>query len=283
MIDIFLHIFVFTGSCDSIQGFRKIDTDRWEFANENFLKGKRYLLKNIQRRKSNQSTNEEPNNPSIEAEVERLRKEKTEMMQEVIELQHEQRETHRYMESVNEKLVAAEHRQKQMVSFLGKVIRKPTFLSFLRAMKEEQIRISSPRTARKFVKHQPHESNPLSNLDFGTETEDHDSKGKNVLNMQSEASPEDLLLPPADSGKGKNVLDPISGGIADITVKQEDIWSMGFETNAEIWSDLGNYGLPEFGAGGGELSELWNLGTSGGENWQGEDIRFDEIGRQQNP
>ncbi|KAI3696700.1 hypothetical protein L6452_29188 [Arctium lappa] len=264
-------------------GFRKIDTDRWEFANESFLRGRRYLLKNIQRRKSNHSTNEEANNPSIEAEVEQLRKERTEMMQEVIELQHEQRETHRYMESVNEKLEAAEHRQTQMVSFLGKVIRKPTFLSSLRAKKEREIQISSSRTARKFVKHQPHESNPPLYLNFGTEVEDHDSKGKTVLNMQSEARPEDLLSDPVDSGKGKNVLEHISGGIEDINVKQEDVWSMGFEMNAEIWGDFGNYGLPEFGAGGGELSELWNLGTSGGENWQGEDIRFDEIGRQQNP
>ncbi|KVH99919.1 Heat shock factor (HSF)-type, DNA-binding [Cynara cardunculus var. scolymus] len=268
----------------SFVGFRKIDTDRWEFAHGSFLKGKRYLLKNIQRRKSNQSTNDEANNQSIEAEVERLRKEKTEMMQEVIELQHEQRETHRYMESVNEKLKAAEHSQKQMVSFLGKVIGKPTFLSSLRAKKEQQIRISAPRTARKFVEYQPHELIPLSNLDFGIETHDHDSKGKTMLDMQSEAGPEDYLSPPADLVKGKKVLEPISGGIEDITVKQEDIWSMGFETNAETWTDLGNYELPEFGAGRGDLSELWNLGTSGGDNWQSEDISFDdEIGTQRYP
>ncbi|KAJ9559168.1 hypothetical protein OSB04_013782 [Centaurea solstitialis] len=235
-------------------GFRKIDTDKWEFANESFLKGKRHLLKNIQRRKSSPSTtNEEANN--YEAEVERLRKEKTEMMQEVIELQHEQRETHRYMESVNEKLKAAELRQKQMVSFVAEVIQKPTFVSSLRAKREERNLISSsPRTARKFVKHQqPHEPNLLPNP----------------------GRIEGFLSTPVDFGEGKNVLDPIY-------VKQEDIWSMGYETNAEMWTDLGSYELPEFGAGGGELPELWNLGTSGGGNWGSEDIRFDEIGRQQN-
>ncbi|KAI3512180.1 hypothetical protein L1887_19426 [Cichorium endivia] len=254
-------------------GFRKIDTDRWEFANERFLRGKRYLLKNIQRRKSNQSTssNEEPNN-STEAELEQLRKEKTEMMQEIIDLQHENRETHQYMESINEKLKAAEHKQKQMISFLAKVIKNPTFVSSIQEKKVHQLHIASPRTTRKFVKHQPHESNPL------TVPDDRVWKGKDVSGMESEVAPEYLF--PVDLGKGKNVLEPVSVGIDDVSVKQEEIWSMGFEANP-IWSDIGNYELPEFGAGGVEQPDFWNLGTSGGVNWNSDDICFDEIGRQE--
>ncbi|GJX30961.1 heat shock factor-type, DNA-binding protein [Tanacetum coccineum] len=228
-------------------GFRKVDTDKWEFANRSFLRGHRYLLKNIQRRKANQAhTNEEVNTLSVEAELEQLRKEKMEMMQEVIELQQQHRESHKHMESVNEKLKAAENKQKQMVSFLAKVLQNPTFVSSMREKKEQMLQFPSPRASQKFVENQPHDPNPVS---ISEGPEDPFFKGKNVLEVEP-----DYLL------------EPVFGGIDDISVKQED-----------IWSELRNYELPEFGVGDVELSDLWNAGTSGGENWGNDDICFDEI------
>lgn len=77
-------------------------------------------------------------------------------MQEVVELQQQQRGTIQQMESVGEKLQAAEHRQKQMVSFLAKVFQNPGFLGRLRETKEQR-QITSPRAMRKFVRHQQQE------------------------------------------------------------------------------------------------------------------------------
>ncbi|XP_039026314.1 heat stress transcription factor A-3-like [Hibiscus syriacus] len=141
-------------------GFRKIDTDKWEFANEAFQRGKRHLLKNIQRRKSPQSqqvgSDLRPYNDvgrsRAEGEIERLREEKSMLMQEVMELQQEQQCTARHVEVVNKRLQSAEQRQKQMVSFLAKLFQNPAFLARLRQNKE-QGEISSPRMWRKFVKH----------------------------------------------------------------------------------------------------------------------------------
>ncbi|KAJ7976059.1 Heat shock transcription factor [Quillaja saponaria] len=150
-------------------GFRKIDTDRWEFSNEAFQRGKRHLLKSIQRRKSPQSqqmgsyvgSSTESGKPGLEVEIEKLRKERSMLMQEVVELQQQQRGTIHHMGVVNQRLQSAEQRQKQMVSFLAKLFQNPAFLSHLQ-QKKEQKDIDSPRLRRKFVKHQQYEKRTSS-------------------------------------------------------------------------------------------------------------------------
>ncbi|KAF5737481.1 heat stress transcription factor A-3-like isoform X1 [Tripterygium wilfordii] len=144
-------------------GFRKTDPERWEFANEAFQRGKRHLLKNIQRRKSPQSQQvgsylghfSETEKLGLEGDVERLRKERSTMMQEVIELQQQNQGTVQHVKVVNQRLQAAEQRQKQMLSFLAKLFQNPDFLACL-CQKKEQGSLGSPRMRRKFVKHQKH-------------------------------------------------------------------------------------------------------------------------------
>ncbi|XP_042477467.1 heat stress transcription factor A-3-like [Macadamia integrifolia] len=142
-------------------GFRKIGTDRWEFANEEFIRGKRHLLKNIHRRKSSQShqigsyseSSVEAGKSGMENELERLRSEKNLMMQEVVTLQQEHCGTSQRLEAMKQRLQTAEQRQKQMVSFLAKLLQNPAFLARLQK-KAERKEIGSPRVIRKFIKQQ---------------------------------------------------------------------------------------------------------------------------------
>lgn len=147
-----------------IQGFRKIDTDKWEFANEAFQRGKKHLLKSIQRRKSPQSQqiasyigpSTEAGKSGLEGDLERLRNERSTLMQEVVELQQQQQGTVHLMEAVNERLQSAEQRQKQMVSFFAKMVQNPSFMARLK-QKEQQKEIGSPRVRKKFMTQQQHD------------------------------------------------------------------------------------------------------------------------------
>ncbi|KAI4349018.1 hypothetical protein L6164_009674 [Bauhinia variegata] len=156
------------------QGFRKIDTDKWEFANESFQRGKKHLLKNIQRRKSTQSQQvgsyigpfTEAGKPGVEVEVERLRKEKSMLMREMVDLQQQQRRTVHHVGEVNQRLQSVEQRQKQMMSFLAKLFQNPAFLARL-LQKKEQKNGGSSRVRKKFIKHHQHDAGTSDSLREG--------------------------------------------------------------------------------------------------------------------
>lgn len=94
-------------------GFRKVDPDRWEFANEGFLRGQRQLLKNIHRRKpvshgqppqqqQSQSTTVGPcvevGKFGLEGEIERLKRDKNVLMLELVRLRQQQQSTERELQ-----------------------------------------------------------------------------------------------------------------------------------------------------------------------------------------
>ncbi|KAL4592455.1 hypothetical protein LXL04_005450 [Taraxacum kok-saghyz] len=125
-------------------GFRKVDPDKWEFANEGFLRGQKHLLKTIIRRKpaSLHNHNHQPpttqassvscvevGNFGLEEEVEWLKRDKNVLMQELVRLRQQQQSTDNQMQSMAQRLQGMEQRQQQMMSFLAKAVNSPGFLA----------------------------------------------------------------------------------------------------------------------------------------------------------
>ncbi|CAF2136294.1 unnamed protein product [Brassica napus] len=123
-------------------GFRKVDPDQWEFANEGFLRGQKQLLKGIVRRKPQNQQQTQVQNSSvsacvevgkfgIEEEVERLKRDKNVLMQELVRLRQQQQATEHQLQNVGQKVQVMEQRQQQTMSFLAKAVQSPGFLNQL--------------------------------------------------------------------------------------------------------------------------------------------------------
>ncbi|KAJ0249775.1 hypothetical protein HA466_0152230 [Hirschfeldia incana] len=124
-------------------GFRKVDPERWEFANEGFVRGQKQLLKSIIRRKPSQVQPQkqpqvqhssvgacvEVGKFGLEEEVERLQRDKNVLMQELVRLRQQQQVTEHHLQNVGQKVHVMEQRQQQMMSFLAKAVQSPGFLN----------------------------------------------------------------------------------------------------------------------------------------------------------
>ncbi|KAL8531668.1 hypothetical protein ACS0TY_008311 [Phlomoides rotata] len=121
-------------------GFRKVDPDRWEFANEWFLRGQTQLLCNIVRKKHTTRTHSH-----IKFEDE----EEEELVVEIAKLKQEQKSLEQELESMNRRLEATERRPQQMITFLCKVAQDPEILP--RMMLERRLTSSSSDKKRKFI------------------------------------------------------------------------------------------------------------------------------------
>lgn len=160
-------------------GFRKVDPDRWEFANEGFLRGQRHLLRTIVRRKPTHSQSQQPQQPhgqsssvgacvevgtfGLEEEVERLKRDKNVLMQELVRLRQQQQTTDNQLQAMVKRLHGMEQRQQQMMSFLAKAVNSPGFLShFVQQQNESTKRLTEGNKKRRIkpddgqiVKYQP--------------------------------------------------------------------------------------------------------------------------------
>ncbi|XP_073152744.1 heat stress transcription factor A-7a-like isoform X2 [Henckelia pumila] len=124
-------------------GFVKVDPDKWEFANEGFLKGQRHLLKNIVRRKAQYYSSSQTSNQglgscvdveSIELDgelIDLLSRDKQEIAMELLKLRQQHQMTLSCLKSMEQRLELIEMKQKQTISFLANSIANPTFLEQL--------------------------------------------------------------------------------------------------------------------------------------------------------
>ncbi|KAK8488444.1 hypothetical protein V6N13_104262 [Hibiscus sabdariffa] len=117
-------------------GFRKVDADRWEFANEKFVRGQRHLLKNIRRRKTHQPLPcqfsldpcVEVGRFGLDGEIDRLRRDKQVLMVELVKLRQHHHNTRTCLQLMEQRLRNTEIKQQQMMSFLAKAVQNPSFL-----------------------------------------------------------------------------------------------------------------------------------------------------------
>lgn len=129
------------------QGFHKVDPDRWEFANEGFLRGQKHLLKTITRRKpahniappqqqphpKTESVNGliEVGNYGFEEEIEILKRDKNALMQELIKVRQHQQNSELELHSLVRRIRHMEQKQLEMMSLLAMVVQTPNFIAQL--------------------------------------------------------------------------------------------------------------------------------------------------------
>ncbi|KAL5774193.1 hypothetical protein ACOSP7_011750 [Xanthoceras sorbifolium] len=117
-------------------GFRKVDPEQWEFANDDFIRGQPQLLKNIHRRKPVHSHSTQNlqvqgapltdlERQSLKDDTERLKNEK-EML--ILELQRHEQERQGFelqMQLLKERFQNMKRKQHKLVSLVAQTLQKP--------------------------------------------------------------------------------------------------------------------------------------------------------------
>lgn len=123
-----------------MQGFKKVDPDRWEFANECFLGGQKHLLKTIRRRRNvvqpqHVNQQQQGGGPFVELghygtdeELERLRRDRKLLMAEIVKLKQQQQNSRERIMAMEGRIQGMDRKQQQIMSFLAKIFRSPSFL-----------------------------------------------------------------------------------------------------------------------------------------------------------
>ncbi|KAL8214254.1 hypothetical protein R6Q57_003703 [Mikania cordata] len=136
-------------------GFRKIDPERWEFANEEFMKDKKHRLKNIHRKRPIHSHSNNPHSLTVdperaafEEEIDKLTREKNSIEENIARLKQHQPITKLQLEDLNLRVNNMEHKQDTLLTFLNKAAQNPGFVEYL-AQKLESMDFSADNKKRR--------------------------------------------------------------------------------------------------------------------------------------
>ncbi|PON54436.1 Heat shock transcription factor [Parasponia andersonii] len=140
-------------------GFRKIDADRWEFANEGLIRGQKHLLRNIKRRRAPPQPflqEQQALGPCVElgrfgldGEIDRLRRDKQVLMMELVKLRQQQQNTRAYLRAMEQRLQGTEMKQQHMMAFLARAMQNPSFLQQLVRQKERRKSLQEAMTKKR--------------------------------------------------------------------------------------------------------------------------------------
>ncbi|KAL3747230.1 hypothetical protein ACJRO7_016070 [Eucalyptus globulus] len=125
-------------------GFRKMDTDQWEFANRSFQKGKKHLLKNIRRRRKlsrktlSRTVASDYPEAGKEAELEMLKKDQEVLKTEILKLREEREHSQHEINQVAERIRYAECRCRQIFLLLSKATESPNFVHLVQERRQKR-------------------------------------------------------------------------------------------------------------------------------------------------
>lgn len=123
-----------------------MDADRWEFANQWFLRGQKHLLRNIVRRKHNKGAGAAylQSKGGGDADMD-----EEELVGEIARLRQEQRALEEELQGMSKRLEATERRPQQMMAFLYKVIEDPELLPRMMVERDRNKQLAVARGGEK--------------------------------------------------------------------------------------------------------------------------------------
>ncbi|KAK9866916.1 hypothetical protein WJX84_001778 [Apatococcus fuscideae] len=187
-------------------GFRKVDPDQSEFANEFFIRGRKDLLREIHRRKATGPTQSQGQNAAqlspisgpaavevgqyggVTDEILGLKRDKNILMLELLRQRQQQKASDLEMRKLGQRLEETDNRQRQMMTFLAKAVQNPSFLQQILATRQQNLqRIDSSDMKGRKKRRTPASKDVLGSPDIlGPEI-----TGADILGADTDSAEED--------------------------------------------------------------------------------------------